>query len=135
MKYFLLLLLCAKSYATFFPGGVITGSSLGTASLGSSLMVTEIARIGNSGTPGVNYESSDWLGAVTDNGVGDSSLAVNSGTFSVNPICSCNPVHTDPSRICIFSVAPTTSSIRVLTGNDAGTPTDVDFLLTCAGIR
>ena len=144
---FLLLLLCTPVFGTLFPGTVVTGTSVGAAALGSSLMVVEIALIANSGTPSVSYESSDWLGTtVTDNGTGDSSVSFNTGIFSVAPICNCTVINasgTTSSRSCGFNETNTISTSRILTytQNDTGAGvTDVsridnDFYLTCYGIR
>ena len=143
----LLLFLCTPALATLFPGTVVTGTSVGAADLGSSLMVVEIANISNSGTPSVAYESSDWLGTITDNGAGDSTLSINTGIFSVAPVCMCTVVNATASpntRTCHFaSGSITTSTAEVFTDAivDTGAGvTDVarvdnDFGVLCIGIR
>jgi len=92
--------------------------------------------ITNSGSPAVSNSDGNCLSVSADNGAGDTTLAFAAGTFSGTPSkCTCTGQSTGSTIICIIDTATALSStaVRIITRNAAGTKTDADFHVDCRG--
>jgi hypothetical protein len=112
--------------------GSVTSNSLNALRI-------ETAYFTNTGTPAVSTSSSSWLGTLTDNGVGDTTVNFISGTFSSAPVCTATAssnTNIDATADIYDAGTPATASlVRVRTLGNGRTPTDMAFRLICVGPR
>lgn len=92
--------------------------------------------VSNSGTPTLSRELGTGLDSFTDNGVGDITVNLLAGLFSADTFCVCTAYGSSGEYCSFESIATvTSSSVQVRTTTDANAPIDVDFGLTCYGIK
>jgi len=90
--------------------------------------------ITNTGTPVVTREDGDWLGTVTDSGVGLSAHAINAGIFSSTPNCFAT-ASTGVGNVCYVSTTIPISStnVQIQCVSSSFTAQDSSYFLFCAG--
>jgi hypothetical protein len=91
--------------------------------------------ITNSGTPTVTRSDGNCLSGPVDNGAGDTTLTIASGTFSSTPNCICTG-YGATSRLCRISSATaiSTTTVRVVTSQSSSdAASDIDFFIMCTG--
>jgi len=90
------------------------------------------AFVENTGTPAfVRNEGSVFTGLV-DEATGDVSFTIDTGICSTIPDCNCTVQHTtDTAIFCTFNEAASTTTVRVLTIDHAGTAQNRGFNLSC----
>lgn len=86
-------------------------------------------------TTAVVQQDGSWISSLVDNGTGDTTINIASGTFSATPNCVCTGVNASIAQVCQMDPTTTFSStlVRVQTGNDSGTATDIIFNIICVG--
>jgi len=106
------------------------------SSNGTSAFRTESAYITNSGTPTDSTHTAAWINSLTDNGTGDTTVNIVTGTFSATPWCHCTAYGSDFSHCSLDSTTAASSSlVRVQTDSNGNTAADRDFIITCTGPR
>jgi hypothetical protein len=75
--------------------------------------------------------SGNWVSSISRAGTGDYTVNFTSSYFSVAPACFCS---SDQAQ-CGPADVPSTSSVRILTGNSAGTAGNGKLMVFCAGKR
>lgn len=83
----------------------------------------------NSGTPEITSQSGSWVTSLTDNGVGDTTINMASGLFSIAPTCVC----TTAGNICTQAGGATTTSWRLKTMDVTGAGVDRQVTVMCMG--
>lgn len=103
----------------------------------NSALRTEYAYITNVGSCAISSQSSNWLGTLTDPGVGQCGVVWPASTFASAPWCNCTMVAGSGPSICSFLGAVTTTGMTVFSQSPAagGTSTDGHFYLSCTGPR
>jgi hypothetical protein len=87
----------------------------------------------SAGTPSVTTESGDWLGALTDNGVGDFTAVIQPGVFSGTPVCVCNSYFNGGGCSIDDTTAISSTTVRIQAINGAGSAADNNVFLLCHG--
>jgi hypothetical protein len=97
----------------------------------------ERATITNNGSAcAVASQSGSWVTSPTRNGAGRCSWTIPGGTFSATPQCTCTGQATTPTMCGKDNgVALTSTNYGVITGNNAGTATDLTIDVICMGPR
>lgn len=94
------------------------------------------AFISNSGTPTVTRQDGNWISSLIDNGVGDTTININSGVFSTVPNCVCT-LQVAAAEIGHCNVdtttAPSTTVLRLQTTSTVPADIDRDFHVICMG--
>lgn len=112
--------------------GSVTSNSTGAERI-------ERARITNTGTPTVASQSSSWISSITDNGVGDMTINITSGTFSAVPTVIATPGPNSDITSVIqtydFGTARTVTAVRIRTMKGDGTMTDMTVDVIVMGPR
>jgi hypothetical protein len=80
------------------------------------------------------YNIGDWISSLVDNGTGDVTVNIKSGSFSTLPICTCF-VAQSANGICTASTPWSSSQITFQMKNLSGTLTDYNIMFICMGPR
>lgn len=83
------------------------------------------------GTPSVSSQDGTWITSVTDNGTGDTTLNIASGTFGTAPSCVVTNIGSNTEGR-LYST-PTTAQVRYTSYTSGGSPQDGDFSAVCVG--
>jgi len=117
-------LFCAVAMAAYIPNAITTG--------GTKYRI-EQAKISSTGT--VSAESSDWINGSASVSTGTYTMTLNSGIFSVAPICFSNVDNGFINGFSAINGVPSTSTVVVRTYNNSGVQTASDNALICMGQR
>lgn len=89
----------------------------------------------NAGTPTISTQSGSWVTSLTDNGVGDTTVVVPAGIFSLAPTCTCSVANSGGVEMCNL-LSTTTTAVRIQTSNSStGAAADKGVNLICMGQR
>lgn len=125
----------ARPYNQSFPAPVFTEvkNKMNAGESGVSTATAIITLPG--GVPTLSQQTGNWVSSLVDNGTGDTTININSGIFSLPPVCTCN-ARLVGFGICTIdtSTAPSSTLVRIQT-SDGGGPTvqDYAFNIICVG--
>jgi hypothetical protein len=116
---------------------IVIGGVQNSYSKNSSLSQTrsEFCRVTNSGTPSASSVTcQSWVGSITDNGVGDTTLTFSAGMFSGTPVCVVTS-ETNAAQARIASIRSISSTaVRIYVTNNSESAVDNNFHINCSGI-
>lgn len=109
---------------------VVTSDNISVQALESALIEY------SAGTPSVTNQSGDWISSIVDNATGDFTVNINTGIFSVTPICTCTVQRGDGSDCTVDdTTTPSPTVIRFQLTNEGGGDVDGPAHIHCHGPR